>query len=186
VTSAAPFFFTATLDFGDDPYDSSDFSELSAGAREIMSAAAPGSSSAVAEAFAFDLLAREAEATLIKTEDEVAYGTGSKKVDFVAELSDTRFGVSVDRAFSFPPGTPVSVEDASERLTRELNDLKLASADVAPADHWDETMLVVFAIDEQAAQSVREAWNQLDATTRGDTTIVVVRTDGTDDFLFFV
>ena len=187
IGSPFPVLLSSALDFGDDPYDNSDFGELTAGAQELISL--PGSSSNVAsKAFSYEVLNRTSGATLVQTRDEISYDTSPHKtvVDYTADISGTLFAVAVTRAFAFPAGTPVTPTAASTLLVRELGDLLIAHEQVSSADQWDRAILHVEAYDQQAADTVASEWANLDAAIRADTTVIITQTYGQDDFLYFV
>ena len=177
---------TATLDFGDDPYDSTDFNELSDGAQDIISSHPPGGNSTLSEAFSFEVLTRAADAELVKTEDEIQYlDQGGKKIDYTVEIEGEIFGVSASRAAAFPPGTPITADDAFVFVESKLEDIQRASANVTMDDQWSRGILHYLAIDQQAADAVSTAWEIMDAETKGDTILVITRTDGIDQSLYF-
>lgn len=181
VLGSNPRLFESTIDFGTAQFDSA---LLSADARRLLEAAAVGGSSAEAHAIAFEILRRGAGATLLKTSEEISYTTSSKSVDFLVEIQGQRVGVSVTRATSFPLGSDLSLQSASNLLEQKLNDILLASAGVAPSDAWVKAILLVLAYDAQKHDVVLEAYSALDSMTRSDTLVLVTQTDGDDAFLY--
>ncbi|MFB6418125.1 MULTISPECIES: hypothetical protein [Bradyrhizobium] len=185
--SPSPALLTATLDFGDDPYDATDFGELSEAAQTIISSHAPGASAALSEAFSFEVLFRAANAELIKTEDQIQYlDQGGEKIDYTVEIDGDVFGVSAGKAAEFPPGTPIGAPDALAFVESSLQEIQMARANVTMDDQWSKGILHYLAIDQQAADAVSAAWNAVDDGTRGDTILIVTRTDGLDQSLYFV
>lgn len=187
VTSPSPFLFTSTLDFGNDPFDTSDIDDLTPAAQQFLTRSpTAGGSSLLSEVFSVDVLARAAGATLIKTESEITYEVpGVSGVDYTAEIAGKDFAVAVVRAAVFPEGSPLTLASAGSILTSQLDHLIVASANVSAGDQWDETILHVFAIDEQAADTIAAAWGALDPAIKADTALVITQTNGVDQFLYF-
>ncbi len=56
-------------------------------------------------------------AVLLKTEAEIVYrDDGGKKTDLLVEMDAAKIGVSVTRAYGWPPEDPYTVEDATALL----------------------------------------------------------------------
>ena len=68
-----------TIDFGDNPYDTSDYALLTAGGQEIIDDGNAGGSSLYSEVFAYEVLSRCEGAMLLKTETEVIYDDPKEK-----------------------------------------------------------------------------------------------------------
>jgi hypothetical protein len=69
-------------------------------------------------------------------------------------------------------------------MERKLDDLQLATTQVSAADLWSEQMVAVLAYDAQHAQVAMDAWNALDAQTRGQAILIVAVTSGDDLFIY--
>lgn len=165
--------------------DPADRATLTPGGVHLIETPNAGGSSEMSELFAFEQLARCEGAALLKTETEIAYtDPGGKKTDILVQIDGHVIGVSVTRAFAFPIGTPYSTQQATTLLARKLDDIQLSSANVAPGDAWEKQILAYQAIDDQAAQTVVDVWNGLSATTRADTILLVVTTNGDDLFIY--
>ena len=185
INSDMPSYFVTRLDFMSDGFDSADTSLLTAGGQEILSEGTAGGSSGESEVFAFEVLARCEGATLVKSETEIVYDPPtSKKTDMLVSIGGDNVGVSVVRAFGFPPTDPYTEEDATTIMERKLDDILVSSTNVVAADAWTKQVLVVVAYADMHAESVRAAWENLDEATRADTIVYVVITDGDDDAIY--
>ena len=137
------------------------------------------------EATAYEMLARCDFATLIKTEAEIVYqSTTGKKTDILVQIDGRKVGVSVVRAYHYPPPNPYTLPEATAILTKKLTDIPLSAANAVPADAWERSILGVIAWDQQHADTIVEAWNGLDSTLRGDVILVLTVTDGNDAVLY--
>jgi hypothetical protein len=165
--------------------DATDRGLLTPGGAEIAGTPNLGGSSEMSEIFAFEQLARCEGATLIEPEAEIMYiDDGGKKTDILVAIDGHTIGVSVTRAFAFPIGTPYPQAQATELLTRKLEDVQLASTNVAPVHQWEKQILSYMAIDDQAAQMLGTVWASLDASVKADTILLVTVTNGDDLFLY--
>ncbi len=181
----APSFFRNRLDFGEDPFDvPDDVSRLTPGGQEIWMEGTLGGSSGESEVFAYEILSRCEGATLLKSESEITYAVEGAKTDILVDFAGTPIGVSVTRAFVFPPTDPYTVDIARDLLTRKLTDILESSANVAPSDRWQKQILVVMAYADMHAESIMSAWAGLDPSVTADTIVYVVVTDGMDEPLY--
>lgn len=172
--------FRATLDVGKAVFDEA---LLSKGGQEIIADGGLNQGSLESEAIAFDVLHRCELATLLRTEDEVAYeDANGKKTDVLVEVDGVSVGVSVTRAFTFPdcaaPG------DLSPQIEDKLLDTALAADNARKKNQWDRTILSVVACDQAHADAVETAWDAADAALRADVILMTTQTDGNDDFLY--
>jgi hypothetical protein len=185
LVSASPLLVQADFTFARAYVDPADRALLTLGGMHMIDTPNAGGHSELSELFAFEQLARCEMAGLVKTETEIAYqNQAGKKTDILVELDGHKIGVSVTRAFAYPIGMTYSEAQATELLTRKLGDIKLSSANVAPADAWDKQILAYMAIDDQAAQMVVSVWNGLDAQTKADTILLITTTSGDDLFIY--
>lgn len=181
---AAPTWFGSELTFDNRYDDPAERDLLTAGGREMILDGNAGGSSLYSEVFAYEWLARCELATLLKTETEIVYDVVGKKADILVELDGRKVGVSVTRAVSFPFELPYELPAAITLLDRKLDDIQLATAQVSATDRWSKQLLVILAYNLQHAQVAMQAWNQLDAATRDDTIVIVVVTNGDDQFIY--
>jgi hypothetical protein len=182
LTSPSPSTFETRLDFGMNSFDAG---LLSDGGYRLFTTPNAGGSSIASETFAFEVLHRCELAELFATETQVTYTPPtSKKTDLVVSLEGEVIGVSVARAFKFPPGSPLLVSDARTLLNGKFSDIQVSSANVDPPWRWRKQILHVLAYDDVARQAVLDAAAQLDAGVRGDTILYLTTTDGNDAFIY--
>ena len=182
LSDAAPGLYVNTLDFGAETFDASLLSE---GGQIIYEAGNLGGSSLLSEVFAYEVLYRCELATLLKTEAEIVYtDTGGKKTDLLVEIDGLKLGVSVTRAYHYPPDDPYTLALATELLTKKLGDLPLSTANVAPEDAWVKQLLSILAYTPEHAALIEESWLTLDAELRGDAILIVTATEGADEELY--
>ncbi len=181
-----PLWFQGELTFDNRYDDPAERPLLTPGGVEIILDGNAGGSSLYSEVFAYEWLARCEGATLVKTETEIAYDTpDSKRADLLVEIDGVRVGVSVTRAVRFPFGRePYTLAAATELFDRKLDDIHLATLHAVPGDRWAKQMVAALAYDLQHAQVAMEAWQNLDAETRGDTLLIVAVTTGDDRFIY--
>ncbi len=185
LTSTSPSVFSNSIDFADDPYDDADLDRLTPGGQEIIHDGNAGGSSLLSEVFAYEVLERCDGAVLLKTETEIEYTDPNGKItDLLVAIDGHKIGVSVTRAVAFPRDAPYTEADAEPLIRRKLGDILVSSANVAAADRWDKQILHVLAYGEAHAEAVQAAYDQIDATTRSDTILVITRSDGEDAFLY--
>ncbi|MCK6520626.1 hypothetical protein L6R49_04210 [Myxococcota bacterium] len=182
LTDPAPGLYVNTLDFGAETFDPSLLSE---GGQVIYEAGNLGGSSLLSEVFAYEVLYRCELAALLKTEAEIVYtDSGGKKTDLLVEIDGLKLGVSVTRAYHYPPDDPYTLELATELLTKKLGDLPLSTANVAPEDAWVKQLLSILAYTPEHAALIEESWLGLDDSLRGDAILIVTVTEGDDEELY--
>lgn len=182
LSGPTPSLFVNTLDLGTDGFDTA---QLSEGGTEVWDDGNLGGSSAESEVIAFEVLYRCELASLIKTETEISYvDEGGKKTDLLVEIDGIDLGVSVTRAYGWPPEDPYTVEQATVLLEDKLGDIPLSSANVASDDAWTKQVLSVIAYTPDHAASIATAWAALDPDVQGDTVLFVTATEGDDEALY--
>ena len=180
--TSAPSLLRVGIDFGTKVWSPD---ALTADGQEVIADGNLGGSSLESEAIAMEVLARCELASLIATEAEILYiDAGGKKTDLLVDAWDTSVGVSVTRAFHFPPEDPYTLAEAQDLLNAKLGDVLLSSANADPSNAWTRSMLTVVAWDAQYADMVVQAWEGLDASTRSSTVVFLVETHGEDAFIY--
>lgn len=180
-----PWLFETRLDFMMDAFDDpAERPLLTAGAQEMLADGTAGGSSELSEAFAFEVLARCEGASLLKTETEIRYERAGSITDILVMMGSERIGVSVTRAFVFPPSEPYTVAIATELLEDKLAGILESSMNVDPRDAWTKQILAVVAYGTMHAESIATAWAGIDPGLRADTIVYVIVTDGDDDPLY--
>jgi hypothetical protein len=184
LTAPAPELVRDTLTFARRFDDPADRPLLTAGGQIMIATPNAGGSSLLSEVFALEQLSRCEHADLLKTETEIVYDTPGKITDFEAKMLGHKIGVSVTRAQTFPLGQPYTLEAATKLITRKLGDILVSTADVSAADRWDKQILAILAYDDQAADTMAQAWSMVDAPTRADTIVLITTTAGDDEFIY--
>ncbi len=184
LTGASPALFRDTLTFSRRYVDPDDRPLLTPGGRHLAETPNAGGSSGLSEIFAYEQLARCEEATFLKTETEIVYDTAGKITDLEVSIDGHKIGVSVTRAQSFPLGEPYTLGAATTLLTRKLQDIQASTANVSAADKWDKQILAILAYDDQAADTMAEAWMMEAPATQADTIVILTVTGGDDTFIY--
>lgn len=184
MTGLDPRLIRVDFDFMREYVDPADRPLLTAGGLHLAETPNAGGSSGLSEIFAYEELDRCDHAMLLKTETEIMYDTMSKKTDLEIALRGHKIGVSVTRAFAYPLGTPYTMDQANTLIRKKLGDIPLATASVSAADRWEKQFLAIMAIDQQSADVMAAAWDALDATTKGDTIVILTTTTGADTFIY--
>jgi hypothetical protein len=180
--SPSPSTFETRIDFAMLAFDAG---VLSDGGYRLYTTTNAGGSSIASETFAYEVLHRCELAELAATETQVTYTpTTSKKTDLVVRLEGELVGVSVARAFKFPPGTPLTVAGATMLLQGKFSDILLSSQNVNPPWRWRKQILHVLAYDDVARQAVLDAAAGISPSVRADTILYVTVTDGQDAFIY--
>ena len=181
--TAGPALYRSALDFGDALWDAA---ALSTGGQQILEDGGLGGSSLESEAIAFDLLYRCELASLLKTEAEITYDDpDGKKTDLIVEVDAVRVGVSVTRAYSYPPEEGMSPEAAQSLLDDKLADILVSAENASYEDAWEVSFLSVIAWDDAHADAIVAAWERVDPAVKGDTRVLLTATHGdADDILY--
>lgn len=182
LNSPAPSTYETRIDFADLVLDAG---LLSDGGYTLFTTMNAGGSSIASEAFSFEVLHRCEFAELAATETQVVYDPpSSKKTDLVVVLEGQVVGVSVARAFKYPPGSALTVADATNLLDGKFSDIHVSTANVQPPWQWNKQILHVLAYDDVARDAVVQAAMNIDAGVRGDTILYITVTDGDDAFIY--
>jgi hypothetical protein len=180
-SSSSPTLFRNTIAFS----TSFDSTQLSTGGLTVWTDGNRGGSSLHSEVFSYEILYRCELAKLLKTEKGIIYQDSSgKKTDLLVEIDSRKIGVSVTRAYHYPPSTTYTETEAKTLLEKKLADLPLSQSNATAADAWSRSILHVFAYDSQYATAVENAWSKVSSSTKGDAIVILTITDGTDDFIY--
>jgi hypothetical protein len=90
----------------------------------------------------------------------------------------------VSRAFHYPPIDPYSIQEATDFLTAKLDDIILKSQNLITDYECVKYIFVVLAYDSQTAADLMTAWESINSATKANTIVLVVTTDGDDNFLY--
>lgn len=185
VTGSPAFVVQNEIDFGMMAMMAPDPNDLHSETKRVYDEGNLGGSSLWSEVFSFEVLRRCELAALLKTEGKITYSdpTG-KKTDLLVEIDGATIGVSVTRAFHFPPTDPYTVAEARALLEDKLGDIQLSTANVATVDQWQKQILHVLAYEPQYVTSLAMAWQMIDPSTKADSIVVVTLTSGDDEFIY--
>jgi len=182
IDSPDPIVYRDTIDFGLDVYDRS---KLSPGGQYMFDQGNLGGSSLESEIMSYEVLYRCELAKLLKTEGEIIYTDPmGKKTDILVDIDMFQIGVSVTRAYVYPPGTPYTQQIAYDLLNKKLGDILLSSANVSPGDAWPKQILHVLAYTAEYADTMEAAYATLDPAVRADTILWLTVTEGSDEFIY--
>ncbi|MDY0003210.1 MAG: hypothetical protein RBU30_18060 [Polyangia bacterium] len=181
-SDASPFLFRNAIDFDSLAFDEN---ELSPGGYQIWVDGNLGGGSIHSEIFSFEVLYRCELATLLKTETFIDYlDVGGKKTDLLITIDARKVGVSVTRAYHYPPSNPYTLVEAEALLNQKLGDVILSAANAQPWDAWERSILHVIAYNAQYADAIESAFYALDPSVTADTILMVTVTDGDDAFVY--
>ena len=175
------------IDFGTDTFETDplDSAWLTEGGAEIYDEGTLGGSSILSEVFAFEVLASCEDALLLKSETEILYDvTDSSIADILVSIDGENVGVSVTRAFHYPPTEPWSEAEALDLLERKLSDLHEATDSVSEADAWSHALLHIIAYDTDHADHMAAAYGSLPDEIKLDTLVFITTTDGDDEYVY--
>jgi hypothetical protein len=184
LTSTSPSIVRDTFTFDRAFVDPDDRPLLTPGGKHLAETPNAGGSSGLSEVFAYEQLARCEEAGFYKTETEIVYDTVGKITDLEVTIDGHKIGVSVTRAVAFPFGDPYTMDAANALLTKKLEGIAESTMNVSAGDRWDKQFLAVMAWDDQAADTIVQSWNGLDASLQADTILIVTSTAGEDLFIY--
>jgi hypothetical protein len=199
IESASPFIHDNTIDFGETPYDASDCSPISdaspidatecslltEGGQIIINTDNAGGSSVNSEVFAFEVLNRCEGASLLKTETEIIYDSIGKITDILVEIQGRKIGVSVTRAFGYPPDFTFTTDDASYLLNKKLSDIIESTQLVSTEDRWDKQILFIMTDTATQVTVLQQTLDTLvTPAIKSDTIVYITQSDGVDNFIY--
>jgi hypothetical protein len=180
--SSAPRRFRNALDLDALTWDAS---ALSPGGQRIWETPNLGGSSEHSEVLAYEVLYRCELAEVLATEAEILYDDANgKKTDILLSIDGRRVGVSVVRAYHYPPETTYELDVAFAKLHEKCSDILLSAENAAPENAWERSILAVIAYDDVHADVYEQAYALLDATTLDQTLVMITVTNGTDDYIY--
>lgn len=183
IVSSSPGLFHLAIDF-DRLYTNADLSQLTMGGQEILADGNAGGSSVLSEVFAYEVLQRCEGAELLKTETEIIYDQSGKITDFLAKVDAEKLGVSVTRAVAYPFDSDYSIAQATGLLEGKLADILVSSANVSALDRWRKQALAILAYGPAHADTLTTAYEDIDSELKADTLILIIVTNGPDDFIY--
>jgi hypothetical protein len=181
-SSTSPFLFRNVLDYGSAAFDPA---KLSAGGQAILAVGNLNAGSLHSEICAYEVLYRCELAKLLETEKTVDYyDANGKRTDLLTEIDARKVGVSVTRAYHYPPTNPYTEAEAKVLLEKKLADLPLSQANAKPVDAWSRSILQIVAYNSQYADAVQSAWTQVSPAIKGDAIVILTVTDGEDGHVY--
>lgn len=176
VTSAAVLQTTYTFADG----ASFDPSGLGGKVRQRFEGPNAGGSSKCSEVMSMQLLVDCEGATVTKTETEVVYDTVGKIADYLAELAGVKTGVSVTRAYLGPFVDVYTLEDATTLLEKKLAGIDAALGNASDADKWEKSIVHVWTLHAEWAETVEAAWEALDPQVTLNALVLITVEEGSD------
>jgi hypothetical protein len=145
--------------------------KLTKEANKIQSTPNAGGSSEVSEALSFEMMKKYFNAQLLKCETEVSYfPEGGSITDYVIRLFDKVIGVSVTRAMKYD-NSEFTTEDAIHLLSKKLKGIDQSSRNSLV--EWNKQILHVWLMNEQTADSMHAAWDNLNTSLKANTVLLV-------------
>jgi len=171
------------IDFGKAEFD---YDALSEGGQEIYDDGNLGGSSEYSEIFSYEVLYRCELAEMLRSEGEIEYlDVGGKKTDLLVRIDGFDVGVSVTRAYGYPPEDPYTGDQALALLEDKLGDVLLSTANAdTEKNSWTKQILHVIAYTPDHAATILSVYDDVDVATRADTILVVTATEGNDEHLY--
>ncbi|MDP6943780.1 MAG: hypothetical protein QF464_06480 [Myxococcota bacterium] len=139
-----------------------------------------GGSSKCSEVMSMQLLMDCEGAVVTKTETEVVYDTEGKITDYLIEVGGVTGGVSVTRAYLGPGVEVYTVEDATDLLEKKLAGIEEALNNVSTDDTWQKSIVHIWTLYPEWAETVQVAWAALEPATQGSTLVLVTVEEGSD------
>jgi hypothetical protein len=183
IASAEPALFRAAFDF-EREFTSADEGLLSSGGDRLYTTDNAGGSSSLSEVFAYEYLSRCEDARLLKTETEVVYDQQGKITDMLVDIDGQKLGVSVTRAVAFPFDATYTDDQAFDLLSGKLGDILESTAKVSAEDRWVKQILAVLSFSPAHGETLELVYSTLDDATRADTLLLIIDTNGADDFIY--
>ncbi len=137
-----------------------------------------GGSSKCTEVMSMQLLIDCEQATITKLETEITYDTEGKIADYLIDIDGIKTGVSVTRAYKGPMIDVYTMEDATSLLEKKLAGIAEARQNVSTQDAWSKSLVHIWTLHAEWADTVTEAWNNLDDVTKGTTLVLVTVEEG--------
>lgn len=141
-------------------------------------------SAALSEAVAMEFMQASLDATLATEGSVISYDIESEEFDYIITLAAQRVGVVVTRAVTFPFGSTYTAQAATNLLSNRLTDIAEAEANVSAQHAVVKSILCIVAWDGATGATLVEAWQALGESTRGDTIIMIIVTEGDDGNIY--
>lgn len=140
-----------------------------------------GGSSNCSEAMSIQTICDCEGAKPVKLELEIAFTEKGQTTDWLGELDDVKFGVSVSRIYLGPTATTYTQADATKLLEKKLGGINASTALVAAHDKWKKQVLHLWTLRPEWVPIVQQAWSKLPAALRADTAVLVTIEAGSEN-----
>jgi len=160
--------------------DTFDSNSLEGRAKKRYDEPNAGGSSKCSEVMSMQLLIDCEDAAVTKLETEIVYDTEGKIADYLIDIDGVKAGVSVTRAYKGPVIDVYTAEDATSLLEKKLAGIAEARENVSEEDSWDKSLVHIWTLYPEWAETVTQAWNALDDAIKGTTLVLVTVEQGSD------
>ncbi|MSP92654.1 MAG: hypothetical protein EXR79_12765 [Myxococcales bacterium] len=139
-----------------------------------------GGSSNCSEAMSIQTICDCFGAKPLKTEVEITWTAKGQTTDWLGEVYNMKFGVSVSRIYLGPTATVYTAADAKKLLEKKLGGIIESSRLVAPADKWHKQVLHLWTLRADWATTVRDTFDALDPKIKADTVLLITIEQGSE------
>ena len=178
VAESSPSILTTTFTF-DDPA-SFDSASLEGRAKKRFDEPNAGGSSKCTEVMSMQLLTECEGATVSKLETDITYDIPGKIADYIVNIGGVKTGVSVTRAYKGPVIDVYTLEDATSLLEKKLAGISEAQQNVSADDAWEKSLIHVWTLHPEWAETVTQAWTALEADIKASTVVLITIEEGSD------
>ena len=178
VSDTSSSILTTTFTF-DDP-EKFDAASLEGRAKKRYDEPNAGGSSKCTEVMSMQLLMECEGATVNKLETEIMYDVQGKIADYIVDIGDVKTGVSVTRAYKGPVVDVYTLEDATSLLEKKLAGIEEARQNASEADTWDKSLVHIWTLHPEWAETVTEAWDALESELKASTVVLITVEAGSE------
>ena len=119
-------------------------------------------------------------ATVSKLETEITYEAEGKIADYIVDIGGVKTGVSVTRAYKGPVIDVYTLEDATSLLEKKLSGIAEARENVSAQDAWDKSLIHVWTLHPEWAETVSQAWTALESDVKASTVVLITTEEGSE------
>ena len=178
VAESSPSILTTTFTF-DEPA-SFDSASLEGRAKKRFDEPNAGGSSKCTEVMSMQLLTECEGATVSKLETDIIYDVAGKIADYIVDVGGIKTGVSVTRAYKGPVIDVYTLEDATSLLEKKLAGISEAQQNVSADDAWEKSLIHIWTLHPEWAETVTQAWTALGADSKASTVVLITIEEGSD------
>ena len=157
---------------------------LSPQSKKIAKDPNAGGNSVWSEVYSFEIMKRLFNAELILTEMGIEYYPYcSKKTDYVCQINNEIFGISVTRAMKY--NGEFNYDDAQILLYKKLMGIRESTKNVILKRKWIRQILHVWTPNETISQIIIDCFKDIPSTIRTNTILIVSETSSVNgEFIF--